>query len=227
MILFRRAVLIIHGFAGGTYDEEKLANCLEKKWNLDVYSFTLPSHEKRKVSSVTFKDWVDACDHMVEVLKSYGYRKIYVVGHSMGGVLATYLANKYDCIKKLVLVAPAFEIFARDDYGALDTIKSGIKMIHENDTDEVVSRFMKSSVSAISEFNKLRKKYKSEYKKISIPTLVLQGDKDTVVPPDKSKELFEEINVKNKKLVILKGYTHDVFKKEYDTPIMEIEKFFN
>ena len=34
MILFRKAVLIIHGFAGGTYDQERLANYLERhaKW---------------------------------------------------------------------------------------------------------------------------------------------------------------------------------------------------
>ena len=28
-MIFRKAILIIHGFAGGTYDEENLANYLE------------------------------------------------------------------------------------------------------------------------------------------------------------------------------------------------------
>ena len=34
--------------AGGTYDEENLANVLEFVKNFDVFSFTLPGHESRK-----------------------------------------------------------------------------------------------------------------------------------------------------------------------------------
>ena len=40
MILFRKAVLIFHGFAGGKYDQERLANYLERQAKLDVYYFT-------------------------------------------------------------------------------------------------------------------------------------------------------------------------------------------
>ena len=40
----RKAVLIIHGFAGGTYDEEELANYLKLNTRYDVYQFTLPGH---------------------------------------------------------------------------------------------------------------------------------------------------------------------------------------
>ena len=46
MIFFRKAVLIIHGYAGGTYDLENLSNYLERRCSLDVYSFTLPGHTK-------------------------------------------------------------------------------------------------------------------------------------------------------------------------------------
>ena len=40
-MLFKKAVLIIHGFAGGTYDQEDLANYLELNRIFDVYQFTL------------------------------------------------------------------------------------------------------------------------------------------------------------------------------------------
>ena len=40
----RKAILIIHGFAGGTYDQEYLANFLELDRGFDVYTFTLPGH---------------------------------------------------------------------------------------------------------------------------------------------------------------------------------------
>ena len=115
MIFFRKAVLIIHGFAGGTYDQEKLANYLERRSRLDVYTFTLPGHEKRVFKTIEYTEWINACEDQLKTLIKYGYRDIYLIGHSMGGVIATYLAAKYRRVKKLVLVAPAFEHLASDD----------------------------------------------------------------------------------------------------------------
>ena len=44
-MLFRKAILIIHGFAGGPYDEEDLANHLELNRNFDVFQFYSVCHE--------------------------------------------------------------------------------------------------------------------------------------------------------------------------------------
>ena len=46
MKLFRKAILLIHGFAGGNYDYGSLGNDLELYSNFDVYTFTLPGHDK-------------------------------------------------------------------------------------------------------------------------------------------------------------------------------------
>ncbi len=91
MILFRKAVLIIHGFAGGTYDQERLANYLERHAKLDVYSFTLPGHEKRTFKTAKYQEWIKASEEMIDSLIKDGYRSIYLIGHSMGGVIATFL----------------------------------------------------------------------------------------------------------------------------------------
>ena len=39
--MFRKAILIIHGFGGGVYDEEYLSTELEFIKNYDVFTFTL------------------------------------------------------------------------------------------------------------------------------------------------------------------------------------------
>ena len=102
--MFRKAVLIIHGFAGGTYDEEELANYLELNRNFDVYQFTLPGHEKN-LGKVKYQEWIDASENQVKWLINNGYGSIYLIGHSMGGVIASYIATKYKEVKKLVLAA--------------------------------------------------------------------------------------------------------------------------
>ena len=61
----KKAVLIVHGFAGGTYDQEILANNLELE-GFDVYTFTLPGHEKSFLKKVTRKEWIDECKYQIE-----------------------------------------------------------------------------------------------------------------------------------------------------------------
>ena len=55
MKLFRKAILLIHGFAGGNYDYGSLGNDLELYSNFDVYTFTLPGHDKMIIDKVTRK----------------------------------------------------------------------------------------------------------------------------------------------------------------------------
>ena len=204
MILFRKAVLIIHGFAGGTYDQERLANYLERHAKLDVYSFTLPGHEKRTFKTAKYQEWIKASEEMIDSLIKDGYRSIYLIGHSMGGVIATYLSSKYPQVKKLVLAAPAFNyLVVEGESSTMDKFKSGINMVINNDRDEVFTRFLKLPITSFNEFTKLVDKYKDSYKDVSVPTLILQGDKDTLVPIKSSMELYENLPVKKKNLVIV------------------------
>ena len=55
MFFRRKAILLIHGFVGGIYDFGSLGNELEVYKNFDVYSFTLPGHEKNVVKDCFFQ----------------------------------------------------------------------------------------------------------------------------------------------------------------------------
>lgn len=226
MIWFRKAVLIIHGFAGGTYDQERLANYLQKNYKLDVYAFTLPGHEKRTFKSAKYTDWITSCEKQIENLIEYGYKEIYLIGHSMGGVLATYLANKYKCVKKIVLVAPAFNYFqVKEKRNMLDKFKGGMKIIRNTELDEVVTRVLKLPLSSAKEFQKFIYEYKDSYLQLHLPTLILQGDKDVVVPVESSIQVYEQLNTKKKDLIILEGITHNVFEEVPEDILYEIESF--
>lgn len=227
MILFRKAVLMVHGYAGGTYDEEPLAISLEKYWNMDVYTFTLPGHQKRSVKTQKYSEWLEASEDMLKKIKSFGYKDIYLVGHSMGGIIATYLANKYSYVKKLVLVAPAFRYFVnKDDASTISIIKSGVVAAKTADKGELFTRFLKLPLSSFGEFTKLVSEYKDIIEEVKIPVLIVQGKDDNLVPFQSSIELIDRIKSKNKKLLLLDNTTHDVFKTEgCEKAIEEIERF--
>ena len=225
MILFRKAILIIHGFAGGTYDQEELANFLEKNSKFDVYTFTLPGHEKRSFRTVKYEEWIDAAEKQLKKLISYGYKDIYLIGHSMGGVIATYLSTKYRCIKKLVLVAPSFKYFVSDELTTIDKLKNSIDALKNHEADEVLTRFLKLPLTSLNEFIKLVAEYKDCYLKIKVPTMVLHGTIDTIVPIENSKELYESIPVLAKKIMYLDDISHDVFEEVDEKVLQEIEWF--
>ena len=78
-MLFRKAILLIHGFAGGIYDYGTLGNDLQLYLDFDVYTFTLPGHDKMVISKVTKEDWIKEAENQVETLIKRGYKKISIL----------------------------------------------------------------------------------------------------------------------------------------------------
>ena len=52
----RIAVLFIHGFVGGNYDYANFPNELEVRKKFDVFTFTLPGHDKIIVKMSNLKN---------------------------------------------------------------------------------------------------------------------------------------------------------------------------
>ena len=191
MIRFRKAVLIIHGFAGGTYDQEVLANFLELNRKLDVYTFTLPGHDVKSSEKATCSSWINEAEKQLKFLIENGYRKIYIIGHSMGGVIACHLATKYKEVKRLVLAAPAFtHLAAKEEGGILAAIGKSPDVIKAYGTEEFLTRIRKLPITAVSEFFKLVDKYNKTPSSISIPVMILHGTEDQIVPIDSSNDVF-------------------------------------
>lgn len=226
VIFFRKAVLIIHGFSGGTYEHEQLSFHLQRYNTLDVYTFTLPGHDMSSLKSVKYTEWLESAEEKVKLLMKYGYKNIYLVGHSMGGVIATYLSTKYRSIKKLVLLAPAFSYFSSNVDSSLgEKVKGGINALKKNEPGEIINKVLSVPLTAVGEFVEFIDEYKGIYKKINIPVLVLHGKEDSVVPVESSMEAYDHINVDDKKLVLLEDTTHLIFKKENKIALNEISKF--
>lgn len=213
---------MIHGFAGGTYDMETLAWRLQRCLILDVYQFTLPGHAHK--TSCTYKDWVQAVEEKVETLIKYGYSDIYVVGHSMGGVLASYVAAKYPEIKKVVLAAPAFKYIGdKDNF----SIKKATSIMNDYGLAEIFFRsFERLPITAVNEFMALVDKYQEPPKRIKVPILIFQGLKDDIVPKESSEYVFNSVKSSTKGIVYLEKSNHDIFNgPQKGLTNIKIEKF--
>jgi len=225
----RKAVLIVHGFAGGTYDQEILANNLELE-GFDVYTFTLPGHEKSFLKKVTREEWISECKYQIERLINHGYKEIYVIGHSMGGVLASYLAANYKEVKKLVLAAPAFKYltFGEDNFELLNALKNSPKVLKDYKKEDIIPRLIQFPTSVVKEFMSLVEECQDLPSKIDIPTLIIQGSNDKIVPIISSEYVYDNLKSKDKRIILVDGVTHDIFRsKEIEHLTEEIKEFLN
>ena len=228
-MLFRKAILLVHGFAGGSYDYGNLGNDLQLPLDFDVYTFTLPGHDDFTISKkITRNDWIKAAEEQMENLINHGYRKIYVIGHSMGGVIACHLARKYPQVKKLVLAAPAFRYFSfkGGKFDLIGSLKKTPSLFKDYKADTLLSRIFKMPLAAILEFTKIVEEHENDPKDIKCPTLIIQGLNDSIVPIDSSEYVYKQLKSDLKVLIKMKDITHDVFKNErYDETLEIITKF--
>lgn len=209
----KKAILIIHGFAGGTYDYGDLINDLQLIDDFNVFTFTLPGHNKLIINDVTEKDWIKEAEKQIEKIINNGYKEIYVIGHSMGGVIATHLASKYKEVKKLVLAAPAFRYFKFKNTKL--EFKDGIKTIKyffkRYKFNEGLSRAFKVPLKTLKEFTKLVDKHQDDIKKVNIPILVLHGTKDDIVPIEAIDYVFDNAKSDSISCYEINRLTHELF----------------
>lgn len=224
----KKAVLIIHGFAGTLKDHEYFQKRLENE-NYDVYTFLLPGHDKKLIRGVNRKEWVKASEKELQKVLAKNYDEVTLFGHSMGALIAGYLATKYQ-VDKLILSSPPYKYLKVDDKGIHfgKSLKLGIQLLKDKDdvSYSAVSRIFRVTPYVTSQLMKLSKEHQGDPKKINVPVIVFEGSKDYLVPYDSALYAYNQIKSKYKKLIIVKDTKHPIFRsKRCDVAIDEVIKF--
>lgn len=203
----KKAVLLIHGFVGSLYDNEYLMNYLELDKKFDVFAYTLPGHHPcYDYQKVGYETWPKFMESRIQELINYGYKEIYLIGHSMGGVLAGILSTKFKEVKKVVFLNAAFT-YLNFKQNKVDILTNR----EYKDYVEVFDRVFHTSIPFFLEFVKLVKTHHDYLKNIDKDALILQSNKDQVVPIENGIEIFDNIKSTNKCLTYIENGRHAVF----------------
>lgn len=203
--------LCIHGFTGDPTEVEPLVEHLKATTDWRFAVPTLPGHgESLALKGISYNQWIEHAEkELQDLLKTCD--TVYVVGFSMGGLIASYLAVHYPIKKLILLSAAAYYVNPRqlglDLVGMVkDTFKGTLK---ENELFIRYSRKIKETpIAATVQFRKLVNSIKPLLPKVTIPTLIAQGESDGVVPPRSAQYLYEHISTPDKKLIYLKESKH-------------------
>ncbi len=207
-----KAVLFIHGLSAKQEDNKYFIDKMNEKPNIMIYSFTLPGHENDKVSIVKYDSWINEAEKQLQmVLKKH--KKVTIVAHSMGTIIATNLASRYSEVEKLVLISPAFIVGNKEQ-----NKKDLINMINKNVDDELGTGFEGALTKLIKvpkfvwfQFRKMANLNKSNISKVKCPTLIMYGTYDNLISYSAIKFVYDKLECK-KDLVLIDRVRHQVFK---------------
>lgn len=205
-------VFIIHGFAGTTQSMRYLGNRLAEQ-GMTVYGPRLTGHgtHPEEMEQATYQDWIRDAENALTRLKEL-CSTIFVIGLSMGGTLALYLAETHPELAGIIPINAAVNIpELTESYNTLKTEgKRFLEGIGSDIKKEGVKEisYMKTPVKSIGEMITLMDKVRSDLHQIQIPAFIFSSIVDHIVPPENSREIYNLISSQDKTIFFLKNSYH-------------------
>jgi pimeloyl-ACP methyl ester carboxylesterase len=252
-------LLLIHGYGSWMYGYDEIFSLLTK--NFLVLRSDLRGHGDS--DKPIFEDDYESTKRLYTIenfaednyllVKKLGlltkFPKIYVYGHSMGGMISQVFALKYpDIIKKLILGSTSYTMYSEgmvkvlEDYSSgklgnlresyIITARSAYTLRFKKEHPEYLEKEVEGKMKCPSQviFAAMENfiynfDVKDQLKNLKIPTLILTGDKDRLVPSVRSHELNELIP--NSKLVIFEKQNHGINAEIPNKVVNKIIQFIN
>ncbi len=168
-------------------------------------------------------------------------RPLFLLGHSMGGLIALTYAIKYPQ-ELAAVIASGPGLRARMKVPAWKTtlgnimsgvfpslsMPNGIDPNHISHDPEIVSAYIsdplnhnKVTARWYTEFTKAGEWALQNANKLSIPALILQGGDDPIVDPSGAKAFFDGIRHNNKKHIEYPGLYHEILNEPEKLQVMD------
>ncbi|MDT4762386.1 alpha/beta fold hydrolase [Sphaerochaeta sp. PS] len=238
------AVLLVHGFSGYPGELIRPGTDLYEA-GFDVYTPRLPGHgtSGRDFLASKAEDWIGTIyDAYGSLAKSY--KRVYLVGHSMGGAIATIIADAFD-VERLALLAPAL-LLPSIPVGKLRLVRHFVKrrkvswesdptyhFYYEGDGDDDL--FLGSEYwsyiypKAVWELERVRRQAVASLGHLLSDTLVISGGLDKTVPQKASALVTDRGKGKNRHLHIPAASHFMPYDKDLaaqDTAIKSVVEWF-
>ncbi|MBM4446382.1 MAG: alpha/beta hydrolase [Chloroflexi bacterium] len=239
----KAVLLVAHGLAEHSGRYKNLVNYFVPK-GYAVYALDYRGHGK----SEGIRSYVDRfSDYLADlktffnmVRKEYKNAKIFLVGHSMGGTIATAYAIEHQKELAGVITSAALLVASPTVSPALlaiagviaalapkmrltvidaSTLSRDKAVVDAYDSDPLVYRG-KLPARIGAELAKMWKKLPEQMPEINLPMLIMHGSADQLAAPEGSQLLYERAGSKDKTLKLYDGFYHEIFNEPEHKRVM-------
>lgn len=209
-------ILFSHGFVGTPQSVRYLGERLAQ-YGYSVLAQRLKGHGTNHydLEKCTHEEWFESLERGYQELKQ-NCTSIFVLGQSMGGTLALWLAHKYRDIKGIILINAALTIPAYEHLKGKAIprfIDEGEPDIKEKDIYEIT--YQKVPIKAIHQLQTLMDIIPAILPEIHSPVLGFKSAEDHVVPPENTDYIIDHIGSRIRERVVLPNSYH-VASLDYD-----------
>ncbi len=203
--------LCIHGYTGSPTEIEPLVRYLQAETDWEFSVPTLPGHgEELHLRGHYYQEWIAAAELALLDLKRH-HDIILIIGFSMGGMIASYLAAKYE-VERLVLLSAAlkyisFPQLVKDTFGIVTDAWKG-SLLENQLFVRYKAKVTQTHFLSSFEFMKCVEFTKPYLQHVKCPTLIMQGQMDGTVPSKAANFLEQEIGASHKEVVFLPNSKH-------------------
>jgi len=191
----KKSCLLIHGFGGSREEVSPLAQHLtEQGYRVICPSLKGHTGKRRDLKNISYVDWILSAEQELQELITTS-EQIYVVGFSMGGLIALNLASKYHVDGVVTLNTP---IYYWDVKRIALNLLEDIKKKKLENTRRYLQSSSKFPMSAMLNFRLILSKTKSLIGEVHSPVFIAQALEDDTVRKSSATYIYRNIGSQNK-----------------------------
>ncbi len=224
----KATVIVTHGIAEHSGRYQKMTRLFNEA-GFDVIRYDLRGHGQSAGARGKLKHHLDMVKdlHALVLEAKKQDQHVYLLGHSLGGLIVHMYAVTYQDISGII-VSGAITDFIKD---VLPLRIFGPKLLgffstKTNFADQKLSRIVSVESDYINDPLNLKKMYgslignmlvkgvrhlKKHIKHHHVPTLILHGDHDKIVPHYMAEAMFQSIGHEDKSLILYEGSYHEIY----------------
>lgn len=209
----KTGVLFLHGFTGGPFEVRPFMNYIQEQTDWAVSVPVLPGHDfPLDLKNASADSWLMEAELALGRLRKE-VDQVIIVGFSMGGLIAMYLALRYPIAKLVLLSAAAKYISPRFliEDAAVMLSESITKTYPPNTFYHLYDyKLRHTPLHATREFLRVVKMVEPYYGKITVPVCIVQGKKDGIVPFATADYLLKSLGSEKKQLIVSEQGKHHI-----------------
>ena len=231
----KAVILLVHGLGEHCQRYDAIAKALNDA-GYAVCSMDLPNHgcsDGLKGHVDSFELFQQAVLDLYQKIKNaYPDSPIFILGHSMGGLISTcFIINHQEKFKGAVLSGPAIETIEQPPAWQVSLIKTiaklfpkagmaptvdGSEVSRSNETiekynnDPLINK-NKLTAKLLVEFSNTMDNVKQSAAVINLPLLIMHGSADRLTAPSGSQWLFDNVTSTDKTIKHYEDLYHEIF----------------